>query len=144
MKYNELKEMTFEEWDGKPFYAIVIDEDEQPLFFSDKCRYDGKQEGYLVTGYNNGRWMCKDYSLSWNHAYPLEWNKKPKKRMTYRQLARWMANGNGEYINKHKFICTAIGYDSCKGDEQVESAIKVRKWGSDEWIEPTTDLLEDC
>lgn len=35
----------------------------------------------------------KYINLRWKHAYPMEWNKKPKKRMTNRQLAKWLAKG---------------------------------------------------
>lgn len=31
MKYRDLKEMTFKEWDGKPFRAIVIDNPEEDI-----------------------------------------------------------------------------------------------------------------
>lgn len=144
MQYKDLKEMTIKEWDGQPFDAYVCDHDEtnvgNPLIT------------VKVYGYISNReypWCCSD--LNYRHAYPVEWNKEkveealnPKpKRMTKRQLAMWLAKGNGE--------CSSCGlsnaYDNYhyqKGDENklVGDGYKVRKWDSDEWVEPTVDLLE--
>lgn len=141
MQYKDLKEMTIKEWDGKPFRAVVINDEETELCAYDESSLEGTKLSDIIVGYVDGEWISSD-TVSWKHAYPIEWNKKPRKRMTNRQLAMWIAKGNGEYINEHKYICAAIGYESCKGGEQVESVIKVRKWGSEEWIEPTTDLLD--
>lgn len=144
MKYNELKEMKINEWDGNPFYAIVIDNDDQTLFASDKRRYAGKMKGVLVTGYNCGRW-CDNNCTPWEHVYPIEWNKKPKKRMTHRQLAMWLAKGNGEWTNDTLIAChSSCTYDKTESNDFVGEDFRVRKWDSEEWIEPTTDLLEDC
>lgn len=145
MKYNELKEMTFADWDGKPFRAIEVDVDDQELFPSDQMRYDGKTEGYLITGWNNERWI-NDSGLSWKHVYPLEWNKKPKKRMTNRELAMWLAKGNGQvkYSQSHTYTHHTYLEYLHHSDDEIDEGIKVRKWDSEEWIEPTTDLLEDC
>lgn len=144
MKYNELKEMTFEEWDGKPFRAICVDNDKQELYPNDQNRYEGKKEGNLIVGYTKGMWI-RDDKLCWMHVYPIEWNKKPKKRMTNRQLAMWLAKGNGQvkYSQSHTLTHHTYLEYLHHSDDEIDEGIKVRKWDSEEWIEPTTDLLED-
>ena len=145
MRYKDLKEMTFKEWDGKPYRAIVIDEDEDTLFITDVSRYNGREECYLVTGYDDEKWWCESNRLHWCHAYPIEWNKKLKKRMTNRQLSMWLAKGNGEYSNDRKLNSYQHrAYDKNEANKFVDDGTLVRKWDSEEWIEPTTDLLEDC
>lgn len=147
MKYKDLKEMTFKEWDGKPFLAIVADNDETEIYSLDEESLTGRRRPPVVSGYDDRRWLCKDSGLHWKHAYSLEWNKKPKKRMTNRQLAKWLAKGNGQWrhmdtdvINVHTEFHYGVGID----DEELKGNIRVRKFDSKEWIEPTTDLLEDC
>lgn len=150
MQYKDLKEMAFLDWDGKPFLAIVID-DEQTLFATDKMRYDGDEKGKLITGYNNEKWLC-DNGLSWVHVYPIEWNKKSKKRMTNRQLAMWLAKGNGQMVYLFNG-CLSVTDTSCvrsshtykwhQDSLECDDRVRVRKGDSEEWIEPTVDLLND-
>lgn len=147
MKYKELKELKFEEWDGKPFRAIVTDDDDDDdntLSLTDKRRYDGIEEGVLITGYDNERWLSNN-SFRWNNVYPIECNKKPKKRMTNRQLSMWLAKGNGEYSNSNlRCAYNHYQYGESEANNFVDVSFRVRKWDSEEWVEPTTDLLEDC
>lgn len=143
MLYKDLKEMTIKEWDGKPFYAIFIDNDNQTLCPSDIKRYDGEVEGGLVTGYISERWY-DEFGGNWRHVYPIEWNMKPKKRMTNRQLAMWLAKGYGQVKYETGYVSTYHGYPEGIDHEETHEEIKIRKWGSEEWIEPTVDLLEDC
>lgn len=144
MYYKDLVEFSVKEWDGKPFGAIVEDKEDIPLDEEDLECLCGTREPMQVVGYTNGAWV-DSHGCDWAHAYRLEDNKdvlKPK-RMTYRQLSWWLAKGNGEWLDKFNGAASAILYDQAKGDRDVEPGIKVRKWGSEEWIEPNTDLLEE-
>lgn len=145
MRYKDLKEMNVKDWDGKPFYAIGIDEADQPIWLCDLDKIDGIEYGYLIRGFRDGKWIDDD-DYEWLHAYPIKWNNKPKKRMTYRQLSKWLAKGNGvlwkSECNHVEF--TSHNYITKYADNEVMDDWKVRKWDSEEWIEPTTDLLEDC
>lgn len=144
MKYKDLKEMTFKEWDGKPFYAIVIDCDEREICNVDKRRLNDIYicDSPLIVGYVYGAWEDKS-GLRWKHAYPIEWNKKPKKRMTNRQLSMWLAKGNGEKkCENARAVDSNHIYMNDEAGEPCPDYIKVRKWYTKEWIEPTTDLLE--
>lgn len=78
--------------------------------------------------------------------YPYE--EPPKKLMTYRQLAEWLARGNGQcrYIHDrvNSNVNTSLYYPDENSDASVDSMV-IRPWNSDEWIEPTVDIYErDC
>lgn len=146
MQYRDLKEMTIKEWDGQPFDAYVTDVKGAQI----EVGFKG-----TISGYKDSRWFTQD-DCQWNFVYPVEWNKdkveealNPKhKRMTNRQLAKWLAKGNGEcsynntvyYLNAYGYHC----YDMRHANDFVDEHIRVRKWDSEEWIEPTVDLLENA
>lgn len=89
----------------------------------------------------------KRTGLSW-FDYDCEYRIKPKEliRMTYRQLAEWLAKGNGQARSREKaslfinIVCTTY-----ENNKEVPSSFRLLRWDSDEWIEPTLDVyLEDC
>ena len=66
--------------------------------------------------------------------------------MTFRQLAEWLAKGNGQVCSGNG-SGIAFGYDEIekKDDEPVPLYYKVRRWGDDEWIPPFYEVYkEDC
>lgn len=143
MQYKELREMTAEEWDGKSFEAYAVDSEDASI------SHPTVRE---VVGYRIGLypWQCEN--VRYKHVYPVKWNEekvkdalKPKKRMTNRQLAKWLADNRGELrtclkvnvFHDHQYYCGTE-------DLEVEVGYKVRKWDSEEWIEPTVDLLENA
>lgn len=143
MKYKDLKEMTIKEWNGLPFKAYVCDFNDtnigNPLTTTEVCGYIANREY---------PWRCSN--LNYRHVYPVEWNEekvkyafKPK-RMTNRQLAMWLAKGNGQVKYETGYVSTYHGYPEGIDHEETYEEIKIRKCDSEEWIEPTVDLLEDC
>lgn len=73
--------------------------------------------------------------------------RSPQKRMTYRQLAEWLAKGNGEYRpNKTggmAYTMSEYRYD-CP-EAVIPEDYNIRHWGSDDWLEPTVDIfIKDC
>lgn len=83
-------------------------------------------------------------AVRWYLLYPYE--EPPKKRMTCRQLAEWLAKGNGQYTTDD-FGRVYVEYDYSKGKEnnEVDRRIIIRPWDSEEWVEPTVDIYErDC
>ena len=82
----------------------------------------------------------------------------PKPRMaTNRELAKWLAQGNGEMTFKSKsesdidnIACPSHCYEEEYADEECDKALKraedglwivVRKWDDTEWHEPTVDYM---
>lgn len=71
--------------------------------------------------------------------------KPAPRRATNRELAKWLAQGNGEWgISKFGVIEKAdIGWFYDTGYEQrtLHSDLRVRKWDDTEWHEPDVDYL---
>lgn len=67
------------------------------------------------------------------------------RRMTYRELAEWLAKGKGQCaLNCSKYI-TSMEYEPRWNEEELLDGYMLRRWGSNEWIEPTYDVYaEDC
>jgi len=67
---------------------------------------------------------------------------EPKKRlMTNRELAKWCAQGNGQW--SYDTVCTYATYDYCDDDnELVGSNIRIRAWNEEEWHEPLVEVEE--
>lgn len=80
----------------------------------------------------------------WQFLYPYE--ESPKQRMTNRQFCEWCNKGNGQWKWKDSSQClTAYSYYETNDNKEVDEDIHIRSWGSDEWVEPTTNIYErDC
>lgn len=61
---------------------------------------------------------------------------------TNREIAKWLAQGNGQ-IHFSGGIRTWIehNYDIGRDNDACPNIIKVRKWGDQEWHEPTREYL---
>lgn len=67
---------------------------------------------------------------------------EPPRRATNRELAKWLAQGNGEFIcNNSSAVSTDLVYDVNERNNTLEDYVKVRKWEDTEWHEPTIDYL---
>lgn len=115
---------------------------------------EGKQIQYKLDG--DPRWYdtndsdlndIKSRGLSWfDDTY--EYRIKPeepeqKKRMTYRQLAEWLAKGKGQYRTERSIGAHSNTYVSVytpNENNEVNYVWEIRRWGSDEWVEPTVDV----
>ena len=72
--------------------------------------------------------------------------------MTNRQLAEWLAKGNGQMKFEEPFACTKEPYaypyhiyNLEKENDAVKGFVRIIRWGSDEWVVPTVDIYErDC
>lgn len=63
------------------------------------------------------------------------------RRATNRELAKWLVQGNGQYQVSGGKIWTEHPYDIGHDDDACSTLIKVRKWGDNEWHEPTLEYL---
>lgn len=69
---------------------------------------------------------------------------KPKKSkpVTNRELARWLAKGNGEFtIDELNRCCYEHRYDPDNEDEPVSAKFLIRKWEDSVWHEPTREYM---
>lgn len=77
----------------------------------------------------------------WKHFAFIPEKPEPR-RATNRELTKWLAQGNGERIDKNgKFIFTDFGYKECYSDDVVDDIFLIRKWDDTEWHEPTVDYM---
>lgn len=79
------------------------------------------------------------------YEYCAEIPEKPApRRATYREFAKWLAQGNGEMCSEDDGANLAYNnydYDIDYEDEFVKDIIKVRKWDDTEWHEPTVEYM---
>lgn len=151
MRFEELKELTFKEWDGEPIMCYVH------KGLTNEIKPDSVEVVKIVS-YNaeaDHSWGVSCGSDVYRHVYPVRLNegilrKSGIVRMTNRQLAMWLAKGNGQMSHLFKGQTFLPGKSSVvdhhtyclKDDCQLcNDEIKVRKWDSEDWVEPTTDLL---
>lgn len=113
-----------------------------PNYSAKRAYNEGKQIQFLNT---EGEWLDCRNTPDWNDE--TEYRIAPmSSRMTYRQLAEWLAKGNGQCKTSDVAV-THLGYDNIdeKDNRELPDEYKIRPWGSDEWIEPTFDVYsEDC
>lgn len=66
--------------------------------------------------------------------------------MTNRQLAEWLAKGNGEYSHEEISVAGSIReYLKVKANDTVQDNIRIRRWRDTEWVKPTKAIYEeDC
>lgn len=76
-----------------------------------------------------------------NYCAEIPERLKPR-RATNRELAKWLARGNGEYrwapTNKAHYD---FDYEFDAAGNACDEDVRIRKWDDDEWHEPTTDYM---
>ena len=75
---------------------------------------------------------------AWRHCAEI-----PEVLATNRELARWLAEGNGEIrTDECMTTChTNMSYDSSLANNPVNVYIRVRKWSDMDWHKPTREYL---
>ena len=66
------------------------------------------------------------------------------RRMTNKELSRWLAEGNGERVDVITKYVSAnyVLYAEGKDNEACDEDIRIREWDSDEWHEPLVEVTE--
>lgn len=69
---------------------------------------------------------------------------KPR-RATKQELARWIAQGNGEWKEKYgDYVYVYVRWDAYReteANEPCSDKIVIRKWDDNDWHEPTIDYI---
>lgn len=77
--------------------------------------------------------------------YCAEIPKKPEpRRATNRELAKWLAQGKGEWRygdSDRVHANIGFGYDCNKQHEIVDKNVKICKWDDTEWHEPDVEYI---
>lgn len=106
---------------------------------------NGIEDGILDHIINASMPFINESGSGYQFLYPYE--EPPKQRMTNRQLAEWLAKGNGQYTLGRDDPKTHFEYNIELDDEEVDVGyiVVIRSWGSDKWVSPTVDIYErDC
>lgn len=131
MKYKgiKLKEITEPQVFNPPKKMLVWDReiDVNPI------------ERYVYAIVNRGADSCPvicQYA-TWKHCAEIP---KVPGLVTNRELARWLAEGNGQF---RRILTTASTFTYANEDEDnsVDEFIAVRKWDDNEWYKPTREYL---
>lgn len=137
MKYNgkELKEITTPQ---------IFAEPKKMLVWNDKYVDDNsEQKPNIDTVYAVVKIDNHYVAVTWGH-YMEHCAEIPKaRRVTNRELSKWLAQGNGEYSNIVYFTrsYTTYEYELDTASCEVSENFLVRKWSDDDWHEPTTDYM---
>lgn len=116
-----------------------------PNYIAKRFYMEGKQIQYKYQGEGEGEWNDCVGTPDW--CDNVEYRIKPEpRRMTRRQLAEWLAKGNGEVkCGDTVLVDTKWCYDIADTDKEVSTGPLIRRWDSDEWIVPTLAIYEeDC
>ena len=60
--------------------------------------------------------------------------------ITYRELARWLAEGNGEVMWANN-VLSNWNYSTDEENKALDESLSVRKWDETEWHKPTREYL---
>lgn len=130
MKYKgiELKEITEPQLFNPPKPMLVWDSDGERPVNLNVCAIVLRDDFRVITERS-----------PWRHCAEIP---KPK-LATYRELTRWLAQGNGE-MRKDSCMATVysfLSYDNSLANNPVNAYIEVRKWDDTEWHKPTRKYL---
>ena len=130
MKYKgiELKEVTEPQFFNPPKKMLVWDNYGDVVELNVYAVVNRGADSFPV--------ICQ-YS-TWKHCAEIP-ESKPKS-VTYRELARWLAEGNGQY---RRILTNSSTFTYANEDENnsVDELIAVRKWDDTEWHKPTREYL---
>ena len=90
-----------------------------------------------------GHRVITSYGEGWCYCCEIGESEVKPRFATRRELARWLAQGNGQrtatnYSDVHSDMWV---YPKNCDNEPVDKDVLVRKWDDEEWHEPTIDYL---
>ena len=135
------------------FFPFLVKEPRQTRRF---CYYDPHLKYKLAMERNEVVYWRENGAQPWRkvmsgHKWSvfLDYMVADKELLTHRQLARWLARGNGEQIvlNDVDALDELISGDEWiyavkDADKPVPDTVRVRRWEDDDWFKPTLDYCE--
>jgi hypothetical protein len=127
-------------------YPFLSDREPTGYGFTQFAYYDPNYE--LKIAYNNGETIesYDEESKKWLEVTEPKWwdsfkyrVKQNDKFCTSRQLAKWLAQGNGE-CKTEKIVATYYAYEEKYTNDEVEDYL-VRRWEDSVWHTPTLDYM---
>ena len=102
-------------------------------------RYEGITEldVYAIVSRKDFPVICEN--STWQHCAEIPEEQKSKP-VTYREIARWLANGNGE-VKSANTIYSNWNYYPESENKSIPNYFSVRKWDDTEWRKLTREYL---
>lgn len=91
---------------------------------------------YAITSRKDFPVICEN--STWRHCAEIP-ESKPKS-VTYRELARWLAEGYGEAMWANTVLST-WNYSTDEENKALDESLSVRKWYDTGWHKPTREYL---
>lgn len=92
---------------------------------------------YAITSRKEYPVICEN--SIWLHCAEIPEVPEPK-HVTNRELACWLAGGNGE-AKIVKTVCIHWTYGEIEADDNVEDNVSVRRWDDTQWHKPTREYI---
>lgn len=129
MKYKgiELKEVTEPQLFDPPKNMLVWDS------YSNVVELDV----YAIVSRKDFPVICEN--STWKHCAEIP-EVQESKPVTYRELARWLAKGNGEVVWANN-VLSNWNYSTHEENKALDESLSVRKWDDTEWHKPTREYL---
>ena len=92
---------------------------------------------YAITSRKDFPVICEN--STWRHCAEIP-KVTESELVTYRELARWLAEGNGEVMWSNA-VHTDWGYMTDEENKALDESLSVRKWDDTQWHKPTREYL---
>lgn len=92
---------------------------------------------YAITSRKDFPVICEN--SNWRHCAEIP-EVPESKLVTYRELARWLAEGNGEVMWANN-VLSNWNYSTDEESKSLDESLSVRKWDDTEWHKPTREYL---
>ena len=125
-KGTELKEVTEPQFFNPPKKMLVWDNGGDVI----------KLEVYAVVDRGADSFPVICQYTAWKHCAEIP----ESKLVTYRELSRWIAEGNGE-VKYSNTVLTNWNYSINDENKFVSENFSVRKWYDTEWHKPTREYF---
>ena len=131
--------------DDTPFRMAIIKSRWRFVYYDPyyilKCAHE---QGKVIQHFDacNKVWVDATYKLDWTDNVEY-YRVKPKeefvtKLVTKRELAQWLAEGHGQFLDiEYNIAYTVYSYNISEDDTPVPEDTRVRMWGDTAWHVPT-------
>lgn len=127
------------------YKGIELDEVTEPQIFDPpkKMLVWGRYESiteldvYAIVSRKDFPVICED--STWRHCAEIP-EVTESELVTYRELARWLSEGNGEVMWANN-VMSNWNYSTDDEAKALDESLSVRKWDDTEWHKPTREYL---
>ena len=127
------------------YKGIELEEVTEPQLFAppkkmlvwDNCSNIFELDVYAIVSRKDFLVICEH--STWRHCAEIP-EVQESKPVTHRELARWVAEGNGEIKNENS-VCPNWNYWVENENKAIYDRLLVRKWDDTEWHKPTREYL---